>query len=110
MEPKRRRRGFEQAGNFRPDQLGLPAKRTRDLQLALGWLRVAGEGIARHARALRVRRGVLEIEVRDGRWAETLRELLPQLTGRLAKACPELGVRKFRLLQAESEGVDEQQQ
>jgi len=96
-------------GSFRPDQLDLPARRSRELLLALGWLRVAGEGIARHARPVRVRRGVLEIEVRDRRWAETLRELLPGLTGRLAAACPELGVRKFRLLEVESEGAGEKQ-
>jgi predicted nucleic acid-binding Zn ribbon protein len=108
MEPKRRRRGFEQAGSFGLDQLGLPAKRTRDLQLALGWMRVAGDPIARHAKALRVNRGVLEIEVRDSRWAATMREILPRLTGKLAASCPELGVRKFRLLERGSESPGEQ--
>ena len=109
MYPKRRRKGFERAGSFRPDQLGLPARQARELLLALGWLRVAGEGIARHATPIHVRRGVLEIVVRDSRWAETLRELLPGLTCRLAAAYPELGIRKFRLLEAESEGAGEQQ-
>jgi predicted nucleic acid-binding Zn ribbon protein len=110
MDPKRRRRGFERVGSFRPEQLGLPKGRTNDLQLALAWKRVAGDAIARHAMALRVRRGVLEVEVQEGRWAATVRDLMRRLTGRLAAACPELGVRKFRLLEVESERVVDQQQ
>lgn len=110
MDPGRRKRGFERAGSFRPDQLGLPARRSRDLQLALAWLRVAGEGIARHARALRVRRGVLEVEIRDPRWMATMKDLMPRLMGRLTATFPELRVRKFRLLDVESERVADQEQ
>jgi predicted nucleic acid-binding Zn ribbon protein len=110
MDPGRRKRGFERAGSFRPDQLGLPARRSRDLHLALAWIRVAGEAIARHARAMRVRRGVLEVEVLDPRWMATMKELMPRLTGRLTAACPELRVRKYRLLDAESERVADQEQ
>jgi hypothetical protein len=105
MDPKRRRKGFERAGSFGPGQLGLPAGCAREIQLALAWSRVAGDAISRHAKALGVRRGVLQVEVNDERWKEAVQEILPQLTGRLAAICPELRIRKFRLLTAESEEV-----
>jgi hypothetical protein len=44
-----------------------------------------------------VRRGVLEVETTDRRWAEALRDLLPELAGRLAAAYPELRIRACRL-------------
>jgi predicted nucleic acid-binding Zn ribbon protein len=98
METRRRKAGFVQAGSIRPDQLGLPRKQGRELLLAVGWRRVAGEAIARQARAVRVYRGTLEVEASDRRWRETLRTLLPTLAGRLAAAVPGLKIRKCRLL------------
>jgi len=59
---------------------------------------VAGEAIARRAPARGIRRGVLEVEVPDERWASTLRDLIPRLAGRLSAAFPDLGVKKLRLL------------
>jgi hypothetical protein len=47
---------------------------------------------------VRVRRGVLEIEAEDLRWAETMQEMMPRRARRLAESHPELGIRKWRLL------------
>jgi hypothetical protein len=99
---QRRRRGFEHAGALPLDRLGLPRTRAREMVLARAWERVAGPVLAARARAVRVQRGVLEIEVACGRWSETLCELLPRLAGRLSRVCPELGVRKFKLIRSDS--------
>jgi hypothetical protein len=93
----RRNLGFERAGRFPADQIGLARARGVELVLAAVWREVAGEAIARRTRTLRVRRGVLEVEVSDDRWLETLRPLIPRLAGRLASLRPELRVRRFRL-------------
>ncbi len=98
MIPRRRNRGFERAGSFEPEELGLPDRRNRELRLALAWAAVAGEEISRCAPAVRIRRGVLEVEAEDSRWAEIMWQTMPRLAGRLAKSHPELGVRKWRLL------------
>ena len=94
----RRDRGFERAGRLPADQLGLPRARGRELVLARAWRRVAGEVVARRAVARRVARGVLEVEVDDERWIETLGPLVPRLAGRLAAHYPDLRIRKFRLV------------
>ena len=65
--------------------------------LAAAWRRVAGEAIARRARVAGIRRGVLEIAFDDERWREALKAAIPGLAARLARVCPGLGVRKFRL-------------
>ena len=101
MPFQRRRRGFELAGALPLDRLGLPRARARQLLLAQAWERVAGPALAARAQVLRIQRGVLEIEVEPGRWSETLGELLPGLVGRLSGLCPELGVRRFRLVRAD---------
>lgn len=99
----RGRSGFERLGRLDVDNLGLPARQARDLLLEHTWQRVAGEAVARRARAVRVQRGVLEIEVTESAWAKNLKPLLPRLIGRLARVAPELGVKKFRLrLEGES--------
>jgi predicted nucleic acid-binding Zn ribbon protein len=91
-------RGFQPVGSIRPDQLGLPAKRARELTLALGWRQVAGDVMARQVTAVAVKRGVLEVQPSDRRWAETVRPLLPVLAGKLAATCPSLKIRKCRVL------------
>jgi len=96
--PARRDRGFERAGRLPADQLGVPRARGRELVLDRAWRQVAGEAVARRAVARRVVRGVLEVEVDDERWVETLGHLVPRLAGRLAARYPELRVRKFRLI------------
>jgi hypothetical protein len=54
--------------------------------------------MAERAEARRVARGVLEIHLRDGRWAEATAELIPRLVRRLATSCPELGIRSYRVI------------
>jgi hypothetical protein len=103
MVANRRRRGFERVGRLPAAELGLPRKRARELVLSAEWSRVAGEAIARRARAVGVHRGVLEIRVEDERWRQTLRSLIPRLAGRLAARCPELRLRKVVLLGSEQE-------
>ncbi len=80
------------------DSLGLPGSRSRQLELVSAWRAVAGEEVAARARAIRVLRGVLEIEVADPRWADTLAPMIPRLAGRLTARHPALGVKKFRIL------------
>ena len=53
--------------------------------------------MARRASAGRIQRGVVEIHVHDGHWADALAGMLPQLAARLAALFPELHVRKYRL-------------
>lgn len=106
MPIRRNRRGFERAGALSLDRLGLPRARARELILAQAWDQVAGPALAARVRAARVQRGVLEIEVTSGRWSATLREWLPRLAGRLSRAFPELGVRKFRVLRAGSDELE----
>jgi len=98
MRSRRNERGFRKAGDLRADRLEMPAARARELRLATAWQAVAGEAIARRAPARGIRRGVLEVEVPDERWASTLRELIPRLAGRLSGAYPDLGVKKLRLI------------
>lgn len=100
MAHDRRRRGFERAGQFSPERLSFSATRLRDLQLALAWARVAGATLATRAPLRGFRRGVLEVEVPDARWADTLRDLLPGLAGRIAATHPELGIRRCRVILA----------
>jgi hypothetical protein len=100
MRVNRRHRGFVQAGNLRPEELGVPAARAKELVLMRAWTAVAGEGIARRAPARRIHRGVLEIEVPDEAWARELAGLVPRLAGRLSGRFPALGVKRFRLLVA----------
>ena len=62
------------------------------------WEEVAGATVARRVPALRISRGILEIEVPDQQWADAVRALLPRLAGRLAARYPGLSVRRFRLV------------
>lgn len=82
--------------------MGLPGTRAKELVLSRAWEEVAGPVLAAHARAVRVQRGVLEIEIADGRWSGPLIEMLPGLAARVSRVCPELGVRKFRLIRPDS--------
>lgn len=76
--------------------LGLPSRRAKELRLVHAWGRAAGEPIVRRTE-IRVRRGVLEIDVTDRTWSETLIELAPRLAARLAGQCPGLGLRRYRI-------------
>ena len=96
MEHGRRRKGFRQVGQLSPRGMGLPIGRARELRAAHAWISVAGEAVARRARAW-VQRGVLEVEVAEPVWHQTLEPMLPELAWRLAAAYPELGVVRYRL-------------
>jgi len=76
--------------------MGLPTTKARELLLAHAWTELAGEAMARRATAV-IRRGVLEVEVEEPSWRAALESLLPELAARLARAYPELGVRRYRL-------------
>lgn len=97
MKQRRGHGGFRQVGRIPAGRLGLPANRSRELRLAQAWRNVAGESLARGARARRVLRGVLEVEVDDRAWYDAVAELLPLLARRLADRYGELGVRRYRL-------------
>jgi len=102
----RRARGFESLGRVGPTEIGLPAREARRLLLAHAWRREVGDAVAKRLRPQRVVRGTLEIEA-DECWARDLRGLLPSLAGRLARAAPELGVRRFRVRVVGQGGVPE---
>ena len=89
---------FERVGSIPRSEMGLPASRARELQLAQAWREIAGEAVARRAPALRVRRGVLEVEVREELWRRTLRDVLPGLAGRLAARHPDLRIVRYRMI------------
>jgi hypothetical protein len=93
----RRRRGFEALAEITPDKLGLSRGRSVQLLLEATWDEVAGETLARRARPLSLRRGVLEVEVADDRWIEPLLSLIPRIAGRLNARRPELGIRKLKI-------------
>lgn len=97
LKPRRHGHGFEALGAGGSEGLPLPRQRARELALADAWRKEAGPVLARRARALRVERGVLEIEVPERRWADALRTQIPVLAGRAAAALPELRIRKFRV-------------
>jgi hypothetical protein len=82
------------------DQLGLPPAQARELVLADGWREVAGDALAERVRALRVRRGTLEVELPEGPWERALADLVPRLAGRLAARRPQLGIARLRVVAA----------
>ena len=94
---RRRRRGFERIGTSGARGLSLPPPRARELLLADAWQRAAGTALAARARAVRVERGVLEIEVPERRWADALRQQLRELASRTAALAPDLQIRKLRV-------------
>ena len=105
MFPRKRKRDFAPLGNVGWDRLGLPARRARELGLAVTWRNVAGEAIARRALPLAIRRSVLEVRLVDADpgWSGTVQEVLPELARRIAAEFPALGVRRIRLLSASGE-------
>ena len=63
--------------------------------------------MVRRAEPLFVKRGVLCIRVDDPAWQEVLKGMVPSLAGRMAAACPELKIRKFRIVSTEGEPLGE---
>jgi len=95
----RRGRGFERAGACGPGRLGL----AKELRVAAAWSSAAGAVIARRAEAVRLRAGVLEVEIADPAWGETLAALLPRLAARVAARDPDLGIARCRLIVREGQ-------
>ena len=81
-------------------QLGLPAVRALELDLALSWRRAVGKELARCVRVVRVRRGVLELQLADPDTdpSGAIDDRLPKLGRGMAEICPDLGLRAVRLL------------
>jgi hypothetical protein len=101
-------RGFIRAADMDIDRIGLSKVRTRALKLEIAWHRAAGKAVAGRARPLHVRRGVLHVRVDDPRWLEVLKNMIPSLAGRMAAACPELKIRKYRLVLHDGESFEKQ--
>jgi hypothetical protein len=95
----RRGRGFERAGAGGVQDLGLPPARTDELRLAVAWNAAAGAEIARRVSGVRLRAGVLEVEVGDPRWAEAIEALLPRLAGGVAARDAALRIRGARVVE-----------
>lgn len=104
MRRRHRRHEFERAGAFPGQSLPFPARRRRELKLALAWRSVAGPAIAARAPVCGIRAGTLIVETKEARWAVILRELLPRLGSRFAQRYPELGVRRCRLVLRDDTG------
>jgi hypothetical protein len=103
MRVRRRGVGFERIGSVVPDDADLRRPQARRLRLAHAWTSVAGPALARRVQAVRIARGVLELEISDPRWAGEVKSMIPSLAGRLAGRFPDLGIRKMRLVVAGSE-------
>ena len=59
-------------GHLTADNLDMPGARARELVLAHAWGELAGQALARHARVLGLRRGLLTVEASDARWLAAL--------------------------------------
>ena len=97
MKSPRRSCGFEPLGSTGASSLGLSATRAKDLELQAAWRHVAGPAIARRAKAMTLRRGVLELSIAGPAWRKVLEDMLPELGARFARHHPALGVTRFRL-------------
>ena len=97
MTVLRRSRGFEPLGSAGVRSLGLSAARAKDLELQAAWRHVAGPAIARRAKAVALRRGVLTLSISEPAWRKVLEGLLPELGARFARHHPALGVTRFQL-------------
>jgi hypothetical protein len=96
----RRARGFEPLSALGARSLGLSVSRARELEVEAAWRRVAGPSLARRARVIALRRGVLELAVDGKTWRRALEQLLPELGARLARDHKVLGITRFRLIDA----------
>ena len=63
--------------------------------------------MAQHARARRVLRGILEVEVEERAWHDAVEPLLGSLARQLANSCPELGIRRYRLIRTGARSLPE---
>lgn len=68
------------------------------------WSRVAGEAVARHARAISLEDGVLTVQVDDPAWLRTLQSMEPELLAGLVAQLGDDLVRGIRWSEAEEPG------
>ncbi len=100
MSAERSTHGFAPLGSLGVRALGLPPARARDLELQSAWRSVAGPAIARRARVMALRRGVLTLAIAEPAWRRAIENLLPELGARFARRHPSLGVTRFELTDA----------
>ncbi|HZN54701.1 MAG TPA: DciA family protein [Candidatus Polarisedimenticolaceae bacterium] len=100
METERRARGFERLGIAGARSFGLSASRRRSLEIESAWRRVAGPSIARRVRVTALDRGVLEVRVESADWRRAIERLAPELSARLAREFPSLGIADLRIIDA----------
>jgi predicted nucleic acid-binding Zn ribbon protein len=98
----RRADGFARLGVAGARGLGLPASRSRALEIESAWRRIAGASIAGHTRVIALRRGALEIEVPDLRWRAAVERFATELLARFAREAAPLGVDTIRIVDARS--------
>jgi len=71
-------------------------------QAWLVWDKIVGEQIANRARPLRLRRGVLEVQVDHPVWMQQLHMLKPQILEKINAQVPNAGITDIYLRQAKS--------
>jgi len=69
------------------------------------WRSEVGEEVARHARPLRLRRGVLTVAVRGSAWMQEVHFMKCHLLARLREAVPAAGVKEIFLVADCEEGA-----
>ena len=69
-------------------------------QAWLIWDKLVGKQIALRARPLRIRKGILEVQVDHPVWMQQLQMLKPQILKRLAEMAPNAGIEDIYLRQA----------
>jgi hypothetical protein len=93
---RRQRRGFQRAGEAPLADLRVSARKLREFSLARAWTEAAGPALAAQATVV-ARRGVLEVAAVDSVWGRTLAPLMPRLALRVAAACPDWNLTRYRL-------------
>jgi hypothetical protein len=93
---RRQRHGFQRAGQVTLADLGVSARRVKDLALARAWTEAAGPTLAAQA-SVEARRGTLEVAAVDGVWSRAFAPILGNLAAHVAAACPDLHLTRYRL-------------
>ncbi len=83
-------------------QPGLGAQLNRH-QAWLIWDQLVGEQIAEHARPLRLRKGVLEVQVDHPVWMQQLQMLKPQIMEKITAKIPDAGITDIYLRQTNNQ-------
>jgi hypothetical protein len=94
----------EQVGSLLKQVLGAQglADRLSRYQAWLIWDKLVGEQIAHRARPLRIRQGVLEVQVDHPVWMQQLQMLKPKILEKLNQQIPNAGITDIYLRRAQS--------